>query len=218
MIKPNKPKTKDKILSVAIRMFNEAGIQGITSRHIAAEMGISHGNLDYHYHTKEDLLLAIYDKMRDEASETYSVREPNSSSLQHFQHMVSGLEEFQYRYRFFNLDVLEISRSFPEVNKKIQETLILRKQQAQQLFEEFLEDGYVSFPDEDVMERILHTIRMVITFWLSQMEVISPYRFRQKGEMVRLVWNTILPYLTPAGREEYERILDLAASETAGKS
>ncbi|MBN7809954.1 TetR/AcrR family transcriptional regulator [Algoriphagus sp. H41] len=208
-----KIKTKDKILSVAIRMFNESGIQGVTSRHIAAEMGISHGNLDYHYHTKEDLLLAIYDKMRAEASEAYTIRESNISSLMHFQRMVAGLEEFQYRYRFFNLDVLEISRSFPEVNKKIQETLILRKQQAQQLFEEFLKDGYVSFPDEDVMERIQHTIRIVITFWLSQLEVISPYKFRQKGEMVRLVWNTILPYLTPAGKEEYDRIQESAPSE-----
>ncbi|GAB3227680.1 TetR/AcrR family transcriptional regulator [Algoriphagus aestuariicola] len=218
MTKPNKPKTKDKILSVAIRMFNEAGVQGITSRHIAAEMGISHGNLDYHYHTKEDLILAIYEKMRLEASESYGTRKPHTSSFEHFHRMISELEEFQYRYRFFNLDVLEISRSFPLVNKKIQETLILRKQQSQQLFEEFLRDGFVSFPEEDVMERILHTIRMVITFWLSQLEVISPYKFQQKGEMVRLVWNTILPYLTPAGKEEYERVLDLAASQVASNS
>jgi AcrR family transcriptional regulator len=213
-----KIKTKDKILSMAIRMFNESGVQGITSRHIAAEMGISHGNLDYHYRTKEELLLAIYDKMRAEASEAYSTKKPNSSSLEHFHRMVLELEEFQYRYRFFNLDVLEISRSFPLVNKKIQETLILRKQQTQQLFEEFLKDGYVIFPDEDVMERILHTIRMVITFWLSQLEVVSPYKFQQKGEMVRLVWNTFLPYLTPAGREEYERIMNSTAAELVNKS
>ena len=218
MEKPIKLKTKDKIVAVAIRMFNESGIQGITSRHIAAEMGISHGNLDYHYHTKEDLILSIYDKMRQEASESYGTRRPNTTSFQHFHRMISELEEFQYRYRFFNLDVLEISRSFPNVSRKIQETLILRKQQTQLLFEEFLNDGYVSFPDEDVMERILHTIRMVITFWLSQLEVISTYKFKQKGEMVRLVWNTFLPYLTPAGKEEYERVIDSAASALVNKS
>ena len=63
--------------------------------------------------TKESLILAIYDKMRQEASASYSVRKPNASSLQHFHHMIAELEEFQYRYRFFNLDILEISRSFP---------------------------------------------------------------------------------------------------------
>lgn len=207
MKKAVKPKTKDKILSVAIRMFNEAGIHGITSRHIAAEMGISHGNLDYHYHTKEDLLLAIHEKMRKEASEAYSTRKTKTTSIQHFHHMITYLEDFQYKYRFFNLDVLEITRSYPRVNKMIQETFVLRKQQTRQLFEEFLQDGYVKFPDEDVMERLLHTIRMIVTFWLSQLEVITLYKFKQKGEMALLVWNTILPYLTVQGREEYERVL-----------
>ena len=213
-----KIKTKDKILSAAIRMFNESGVQGITSRHIAAEMGISHGNLDYHYRTKEELLLAIYDRMRTEASEAYGAKNPNSSSLEHFHRMVSELEEFQYRYRFFNLDVLEISRSFPQVKVKIQETLILRRRQMKGLFEDFLTDGYVVFPDEEVMERIQQTIRMVITFWLSRLEILPAPQHQEKGEMVRLVWNTILAYLTSEGRKEYDRILESAAETQRSNS
>lgn len=213
-----KIKTKDKILSVAIRMFNESGVQGITSRHIAAEMGISHGNLDYHYRTKEELLLAIYDKMRAEASEAYGTKKPNSSSLEHFHRMVLELEEFQYRYRFFNLDVLEISRSFPQVKVKIQETLMLRRKQMQGLFKDFLTDGYVVFPDEDVLERIQQTIRIVITFWLSRLEILPTPQPQQKGEMARLVWNTILPYLTASGTEEYERIMQSTSSLLIDKS
>ncbi|WP_026969318.1 TetR/AcrR family transcriptional regulator [Algoriphagus terrigena] len=217
MKKPAKLKTKDRIVSVAIRMFNEFGIQGVTSRHIAGEMGISHGNLDYHYRTKEELLLAIYDKMRGDASEAYTSRKPNTSSLEHFHRMVSELEEFQYRYRFFNLDVLEITRSFPQVKGKIQETLLLRRQQMQGLFEDFLTDGYVGFPDEDVLERIQQTIRIVITFWLSRLEILPNHQPQQKGEMVRLVWNTVLPYLTVSGREEYERIMQSTSSELIDK-
>lgn len=207
MKNPAKLKTKDRILSVAIRMFNEFGVQGITSRHIAGEMGISHGNLDYHYPTKESLILAIYEKMRQEASESYSVRKPNASSLQHFHHMIAELEEFQYRYRFFNLDILEISRSFPQVGKIMQETFSLRKQQMQDLFDDFLKDGFMLFAEEELLERTQHTIRIVITFWLSQLELLSTYKFQYKGEMIRLVWSLVLPYLTPAGIEEYRRIL-----------
>lgn len=218
MKKPAKLKTKDRIVSVAIRMFNEFGIQGVTSRHIAAEMGISHGNLDYHYRTKEELLLAIYDKMRADASEAYTSRKPKISSLEHFHRMVSELEEFQYRYRFFNLDVLEITRSFPQVKVKIQETFMLRRQQMQGLFEDFLTDGYVVFPEEDVLERIQQTIRILITFWLSRLEILPAHQLQQKGEMVRLVWNTILPYLTVSGREQYERIMQSTSSELVSKA
>ncbi len=218
MAEQKKLKTKDKILSVAIRMYNESGINGVTSRHIAAEMGISYGNLDYHYHTKEDLVFAIYEKMRLEASQSYTMRKPNTSSLGHFHLMISELEEFQYRYRFFNLDVLEISRSFTGINKIIQETFILRKQQVSELFEEFQNDGYLVMQDDDTLERIQHTIRMVITFWLSQLEIITSYKFQQKGEMVKLVWTLVLPYLTEAGKEEYQRILESHASEMINKS
>ncbi|WP_240510954.1 TetR/AcrR family transcriptional regulator [Algoriphagus antarcticus] len=49
----HKLKTKEKILLTAIKLYNPSGVQIITSRHIAAEMGISHGNLDCHYKTKE---------------------------------------------------------------------------------------------------------------------------------------------------------------------
>lgn len=217
-MKPAKLKTKDKILSVAIRMFNEFGVQGITSRHIAGEMGISHGNLDYHYHTKEDLLLAIYDKMRGDASEAYTSRKANTSSLEHFHRMISELEEFQYRYRFFNLDVLEITRSFPQVKVKIQETLLLRRKQMQGLFEDFLADGYAVFPDEEVLERIQQTIRILITFWLSRLEILPAQQPQQKGEMARLVWNTVLPYLTDSGRKEYGRIMESTAPELIDKS
>ncbi len=117
-----KLKTKEKIINTAIKLFNESGIQGITSRHIAAEMGISHGNLDYHYKTKEDLLLGIYEKMRLDISESYQVSGVFSSSLEHFHKLLVEFEEFQYRYRFFNLDVLEISRTFPQVTQIIQKT------------------------------------------------------------------------------------------------
>src|SRR5690606_17387691 len=37
--------TKEKIILEAVRMYNEFGAQNVTSRHIAAEIGISHGNL-----------------------------------------------------------------------------------------------------------------------------------------------------------------------------
>ncbi len=210
MTESKKLKTKDKIISVAIRMYNESGINGVTSRHIAAEMGISHGNLDYHYRTKEELVRAIYDKMREDASESYTVRKSNTSSLEHFHRMISELEEFQYRYRFFNLDVLEISRSFPQVNNKIQETFTLRRQQVSQLFEDFRDDGYMSFTDEDVLERVQHILRMMIIFWRSQLEILSSYKFQQKGEMTRLIWTLVLPYLTKAGMEEHQRIMELA--------
>lgn len=207
-----KIKTKDKILQVAVKMFNEQGVQNITSRHIAAEMGISYGNLDYHYKTKEDLLLAIYKSMRNEMSDSYVSRKEYSTALEHFHHLLIQLEAFQLKYRFFNLDVLEITRAFQKISKLLTKTLELRKQQMDELFKDFIKEGYLK--EGYLMEtensdyvRLQHTIRIIITFWLSQQDVLHNFKFKENGEMTRHIWELLLPYLTESGFKEYNRIL-----------
>ncbi len=198
--------TKKKILLTAIRLFNEQGVQKITSRHIAAEMGIAYGNLDYHYKNKEVLLLAIYKEMRSEMSNSYLLREEYSTAFEHFHRLLAHLERFQYKYRFFNLDVLEISRSYPKISKIIKKTLELRQQQMSKLFGGFVNEGHLVEGINDGYDRLQHTIRVIITFWLSQQDVLTNYKYTEDGEMSRHIWELLMPFMTERGREEYDRL------------
>jgi len=207
MKSPIKLKTKDRIILMAIKLYNESGVQAVTSRHIAAEMKISHGNLDYHYKTKEDLLLAIYDKMRTEMSEYFITRKPNSTSIEHLHLLLIQLEEFQYKYRFINLDVLEITRAYPKISQLIQQTTEQRKEQMQALFQESLSEGYMFEIAVKDYEKLQHLLRIVITFWLSQREVLATKQFTEKGTMVSSIWAVMTPYLTEAGLDEKEKVI-----------
>ena len=198
--------TKKKILLTAIRLFNEQGVQKITSRHIAAEIGIAYGNLDYHYKNKEVLLLAIYKEMRSEMSNSYLLREEYSTAFEHFHRLLAHLERFQYKYRFFNLDVLEISRSYPKISKIIKKTLELRQQQMSKLFGGFVNEGHLVEGINDGYDRLQHTIRVIITFWLSQQDVLTNYKYTEDGEMSRHIWELLMPFMTERGREEYDRL------------
>ncbi|GGW47874.1 TetR/AcrR family transcriptional regulator [Arenibacter certesii] len=202
-----KIKTKERILQVAVKMFNEQGVQNVTSRHIANEMGIAYGNVDYHYKNKEVLLLAIYKEMRSEMSNSYLLREEYSTSLEHFHRLLAHLEQFQYKYRFFNLDVLEISRTYPKLNKILHKTIELRKEQMANLFIDFINDGYIEKRIDDRYNRLQHTIRVIITFWLSQEDVLSSFKYIEKGEMSRHIWELLLPYLTETGLKEFDRLV-----------
>src|SRR5690606_13919248 len=124
------------------------------------------------YNTKEALLLAIYKQMRNEMSDSYLSRKEHSTALEHFHHLLIQLEAFQLKYRFFNLDVLEISRSFPKISKLLTKTLELRKQQMHELFQEFIKEGYLGDNEGFDYGRLQHTIRIMITFWLSQQVVL----------------------------------------------
>ena len=53
---------KRQILSAARTRLIKSGIDGLVLREIADDLGITHGNLQYYFQTKGELLKAIYDE------------------------------------------------------------------------------------------------------------------------------------------------------------
>jgi len=209
MKKKSKTNTKQRILDTAVALFNKNGIQNITSRHIATEMGISYGNLDYHFKNKEALLLAIYKQMRAEMSDSYTSADPTSVSFEQIHRLLLHLESFQYKFRFFNLDVLEISRSYPKNDRLLKNTLKVRKQQMADMLKRAIEDGFFIKSTEDSIEHLLLSIRIIIIFWLSQEELLSDANAKKmKGGMSGHIWQLLMPYMTEKGQLFYDNLVD----------
>ncbi|QDH78259.1 TetR family transcriptional regulator [Echinicola soli] len=208
MEKKKKVSTKQRIINEAIRLYNEHGAHNITSRHIAAELGISHGNLDYHYKNREAILVAIYKQMRKEMSASYEIGTGSTSSFADFHMLLLHLEAFQFKYRFFNQDVLEISRSYPEVSQLLKETIGLRNKQMAEFFERFMKDGFVKDEIKTYAERLKRTIRIIITFWLAQREVLGNQQDKPEGEMAHHIWELIIPYMTEEGKTSFKSVVE----------
>lgn len=50
------------ILEAAKRALIERGVDGLVLREIAEELGITHGNLQYYFPTRNDLLISVFDE------------------------------------------------------------------------------------------------------------------------------------------------------------
>jgi len=61
--------TKSKITQTTINLFNEHGCRNVSLPQISDAMGISLGNLTYHFPKKDDLMLSVYKKFQDELAE-----------------------------------------------------------------------------------------------------------------------------------------------------
>ena len=55
--------TKNNILQKAVELFNEYGTASVSMNALAEALGISAGNLQYHYKSKEDVIRAILEEM-----------------------------------------------------------------------------------------------------------------------------------------------------------
>ena len=53
-------KTRDRIIQASLEMFNEQGERNVTTNHIASKLGISPGNLYYHFKNKQQIIYDIY--------------------------------------------------------------------------------------------------------------------------------------------------------------
>jgi AcrR family transcriptional regulator len=62
-LNPAKPRTKtrDRVLAVALNLFNERGVNAVTTAEIADAAGINEGNLYYYFQRKEQLAEALFE-------------------------------------------------------------------------------------------------------------------------------------------------------------
>lgn len=198
-------KTKQKIINQAIEAFNEFGVKNVTHRDLAKSLGISPGNLDYHYKNKEALLKAIYKQMREDISEVYEVK--IQDPFLHFNALLLALENLNDTYSFFNLDLLEISRNFKEVDILLKRTLLIRKEQVAYFIKLFKEYEYFK-PEinEGMYMRLQHTMRILITFWKSQQEILPNSNLGKNENMSFYIWELLLPHMTEKGLNAYNNL------------
>ena len=107
---PPKPprRTRERILETALQMFNDLGEPSVATTAIAFEMGISPGNLYYHYRSKEAIVTDLFAAFRREIETTLAAPEqrlPNAEDCWLFLHLVF---EAIWKYRFIYRDINDL--------------------------------------------------------------------------------------------------------------
>src|ERR1700754_943093 len=109
------PDTKTRILDTALTLFNEQGSANVTTNHIAEALGMSPGNLYYHYRNKAEIVRGLFVRIQGEWAENYAVPPATMPSIPMMEAMLAGNFEIQARYRFFFRDLTLLLNADPEL-------------------------------------------------------------------------------------------------------
>ena len=190
--------TKERIVTIAVQLFNESGTGAISTNHIAEALGISPGNLYYHYRNKEQIIRAILERMIAAWGELFTLPDDRAPALADLQHMFKGNFAVLWDYRFFYRELIALMQRDPELKRRYQ---VVRQQgfaNIDGMFRRFAAAGLIRVPDDPTVVPNLASICWIIgDFWLPFVELdgelVGPER-AQEG--VNLMMQVLRPYLT----------------------
>lgn len=192
--------TPERIIETSLRLFNEHGFQNVPAALIAREVGISAGNLAYHFKSKRDIVVAVFPLI---SKEVRDVKPPDGEFFpKDGAHRQLTIFRNLWRYRFFFnglLQLLNTDRKLRTSYTQLQDSVL---QTIETLFDELVEQGYFRDPVPPVTTRLIALdIWMVWLSWLRFEQLENPRRKTPSDEALyrgAMMNFTILQQYLPA--------------------
>lgn len=194
--------TRDRILGTALVLFNENGLANVSQRDITQKLGISPGNLTYHFKRKEDILAALYRQLVDRFSKMFGSMTDQRVSLIALMNFSEAIFELVWEYRFFFIDYVYLMNGNPEIAKHYAELMKQREGQFMITMVELKKEGLLN-PEElqGQYEMLFRQLRITTDFFLStQLPLTDPVEL--KRQFLLQVIHLVHPYLTELGKSE----------------
>ncbi|MFV5308903.1 TetR/AcrR family transcriptional regulator [Acinetobacter baumannii] len=210
---PKALKTKDRILQISLQLFNERGERSVTTNHIAAELGISPGNLYYHFRNKHEIIKELMHQYQVETLEMLSLPEDRplttNDKINYFQVLSGQL----WNYRFIHRDVYHLVESNEEFKKIYPRFAGQVMQQGQRIYQAFVDAGLMKMTPSEI-EALIINLWIVLTNWTNFLYMSGHISDNNHLEE-KWVWQALRqmvflegPYLMGESRATYEQLLE----------
>jgi len=179
-------RTAERILDVALDLFNRYGEPGTSTGMIAAELRISPGNLYYHYPAKEALVNALVERYEG-AMQQALPRAATVSGLDEASPFIRLLFEqiWQHRFLYRDLnDLLTRNRALEQHHNRMRE----RQHAALNLMLERLQQtGALRPAAAEQRTQLATTLLLVLTYWLSHEYASQPRSALEPDNQTRAI-------------------------------
>lgn len=193
--------TRQRIMNMALALFNEEGEPNVTTNRIADELEISPGNLHYHFRTKSDLIEALFGQFEQRMLEllaTPDERQPDIEDIWLFLHLCF---ETIGEYRFLYRDLTDLCGRHRGLHQRFRAILNLSMNTARGLMDGLAAAGQLEASSLE-MSALVRNIVLVSTCWLGFDQVIERDGEGRPDRAVWQVMSLLSPYLAGDSRDQ----------------
>ena len=205
-------RTAERILETTLALFNQFGEPNVSTTLISAELGISPGNLYYHYPAKDELINSLFDRYERALTELLRAAEDveNVEDAWLFFHM---LFELIWDYRFLYRDLNDLLSKNRRLETHFQFVLKNKSVAVQRVLGGLSRHAAVRIAPGEA-ESVATAMVVVLTYWLSFEYVRDPRRALEPesagAALLRgaaHVLGLLAPYLEPNQREHLHKLV-----------
>lgn len=195
-----KKDTRKEILDTAKQLFNRHGFNEVGIRDIADAMGISNGNVTYHFKKKEHIVEALLD---DDQNDTKPKTAPQT--LEELDALILDMQYAVQNNAYYFWHYTQLSQLSPKIHQKQKQRYQFNVQMLKEAFEKLQLDGLVR------KERFAGEYKTMIDALLLSSVYWIPFN-KLKGEAGEMeyqvhAWGLIYSLLTKTGRIFADEIL-----------
>lgn len=206
MAKKAPRRTAERILEVSLDLFNRFGEPNVSTTLISAELGISPGNLYYHYPAKDELINSLFGRYERSLSDLLGAADGvrNVEDAWFFLH---SLFEIIWEYRFLYRDLNDLLSKNRLLETRFQVTLKNKARAIRALLSGMGRSGALDIDSREA-EATAEGMVVLLTYWLSYEYVRDPRHALEPGNAQQAllrgaqhVLNLLAPYLEAGQRQ-----------------
>lgn len=189
--------TRELILSTSLGLFNQLGEPTVTTNQIALEADISPGNLYYHFHAKQDIVVELFKRFVTQLDPVIDVPPGGSLDAEDLWFHLHLSFELKGRYRFFYRNLADITQRIPDLGRAFRGLFRRERTATAQIVAGLQRRGALAIGETE-RTLLLDNMMLVLTYWFPYADLFAAADVEDESAQTRAiagVLQMVMPYL-----------------------
>lgn len=165
--------TRERILDTSLALFNEQGERNVTTNHIAEALGISPGNLYYHFRNKAQIVFSLFERYETLVTGFLSVPEGRPLTWEDKIGYFEAILQSMWGARFFHRDLGHLLNQDPHLRERYGQFVRQALDRGLMVYEGLRAAGMVEASDETLRALLVNTWVLAAS-WASFVHSLVP--------------------------------------------